>query len=115
LRAAFACKVSVGQILRARILRQLPTEAMMADNIEGISVANDGEAVKFGIRVDSVHHFCIVSREVLKELSQPGGHKTDLLEEFERHRELINEKAALAIRNGLKGDPLPLTIDLFLP
>jgi Protein of unknown function (DUF1488). len=88
---------------------------MMADNIEGISVANDGEAVKFGIRVDSVHHFCIVSREVLKELSQPGGHKTDLLEEFERHRELINEKAALAIRNGLKGDPLPLTIDLFLP
>lgn len=50
----------------------------MADNIEGISVANDGEAIKFGIRVDSVHHFCIVSREVLKELSQPGGHKTDL-------------------------------------
>jgi hypothetical protein len=97
------------------MLRKLTTEATMADNIEGISVANDGEAVKFGIRVDSVHHFCIVSREVLKELSQPEGHRTDLLKEFERHREVIYEKAALAIRSGLKGDPVPLTIDLFLP
>ncbi|MFM0732363.1 DUF1488 family protein [Paraburkholderia sediminicola] len=87
----------------------------MANNIEGIRVVNGGEAVTFGIKVDSVHHFCIVSREVLKGLSQSDDHKTELLQEFERHRELISETAALAIRNGLKGDPLPLTAELFSP
>lgn len=87
----------------------------MADNIEGIRIVNGGEAVKFGIKVDSVHHFCVVSREVLKELSRSDGHTTDLLEDFERHRELISETAALAIRGGLRGDPLPLNTELFFP
>lgn len=85
----------------------------MADNIEGIRIVNDGEAVTFGIKVDSVYHFCIVSREVIEDLSRSDRHKTDLLKEFERHRELIYEKGALAIRNGLMGDPLPLTAELF--
>lgn len=86
----------------------------MANNIEGIRIVNGGEAVTFGIKVDSAHHFCIVSREVLKELSRSGG-KSVLVEEFERHRELIDERAALAIRNGLKGDPLPLAAEVFFP
>lgn len=87
----------------------------MADTIEGIRVVNvnGGEAVKFGIKVDSVHHFCMVSKEVLKQMHQPEAHRADLLQEFERHREVIYEKAAAAIRSGLKGDPLPLTAELF--
>ncbi len=52
----------------------------MADNIEGIRIVNGGEAVTFGIKVDSVHHFCIVSREVLKDLSQSDGHQNRLAE-----------------------------------
>ncbi|WP_144138160.1 DUF1488 family protein [Paraburkholderia sp. BCC1884] len=88
----------------------------MADTIEGIRVVtlNGGDAVKFGIKVDSVHHFCTVSKEVLKQLSQPEGHRADLLQEFERHREVIYEKAAAAIRSGSKGDPLPLSAELLL-
>lgn len=87
----------------------------MADTIEGIRVIHsDGhEAVKFGIKVDSVHHFCVVSKEVLHELSPPGGHKSDLVQEFEQHRELIYEKAAAAIRGGLKGEPLQLNAEVF--
>ena len=87
----------------------------MADTIEGIRIVHlDGhEAVKFGIKVDNVHHFCVVSKEVLHELSQPSSHKSDLLREFEQHRELIYEKAAAAIRGGLRGEPLLLQREVF--
>lgn len=87
----------------------------MADTIEGIRVVHvDGhEAVKFGIKVDSVHHFCVVSKQVLHELSSPGGHTSDLVQEFGKHRELIYEKAAAAIRGGLRGEPIELTAGVF--
>ncbi|SAK62684.1 DUF1488 family protein [Caballeronia ptereochthonis] len=87
----------------------------MADTIEGIRIVHiDGhDAVKFGIKVDSVHYFCVMTEKVLHELSQPGGHKSDLLREFELHRELIYEKAAAAIRGGLRGEPLLLHGEVF--
>jgi hypothetical protein len=82
---------------------------------EGRRLDNGGEAVRFDMVVDGKHLACLVSREVLNDLSQSNARGDDLLSEFDKHRAVIAEKSEKAIRGGLAGDPLLIPSEMFFP
>lgn len=89
-------------------------EIQMTDEIPGLRLFPD-DAIKFGIVVDGRHRFCLVSREILNDLSHSNLKGEALQTEFDAHLHLILEKATKAIRGGMAGDPLVLPSALFFP
>ncbi|SDD55118.1 Protein of unknown function [Cupriavidus sp. YR651] len=94
----------------------------MPDNIQGAKLDVSGESIKFGITVDGQHHFCLISRAVLNDLSrshaagdQKENSEAELMSEFGAFRHVIARKAEEAIRMGMVGDPLLLPGELFFP
>ncbi|CAE6839588.1 DUF1488 family protein [Paraburkholderia nemoris] len=87
----------------------------MAGTIKGRMLHNGDEAVRFNFELDGVVHKCMVSRELLNDLSQSTSSGDEILGEFDAHVEVIMEKTELAIRGGLAGDPLLIPSEMFFP
>lgn len=87
----------------------------MENHILGIHLVKGGEAVRFAITVDGSHRSCLIGRETLNDLCHSNATGEALEAELAKHIQLISEKAAMAIRSGMVGDPLLLPSALFFP
>jgi hypothetical protein len=91
------------------------SEIAMDGIVEGLRLRDGGEAVEFLFRVDGKMKACMVSRELLNDLSRSTARDDELLAEFAAHQALILEKAEMAIRGNLDGAPLLLPSEMFFP
>lgn len=86
----------------------------MSHTVTGRRLDND-EAILFHIEIDGTVHRCLVSRELLNDLSRSTSSGARLLDEFDAHTDLIAEKTEMAIRAGMTGDPLLIPPEMFFP
>lgn len=87
----------------------------MASVVKGKRLHNGDEAVLFHIEVDGETHRCMVSRELLNDLSRSESAGEAILAEFDQHQAEIVRVTEIAIRGGLRGNPLLIPSEMFFP
>lgn len=89
----------------------------MRSTVSEVKVVNDGGDLKFGMRIGGRLHLCLIGKEVLAEICRGAGASADLIEQFNAHRYAILRQVEIAVRAGISGYPIPITLtaEMFFP